>query len=113
LSPSATSAADPAPPEDPAAYDEAALRDAEEEYDESPRRSYAYGERNGQGDEPEAASPQYVDVPGPETITAPEGDSAGGAEPDAAPFAPEETSAAGTKADDGFDDENEDPESEQ
>lgn len=111
LSPSATSAA--APPEDPAAYDEA-RRDAEEEYDESPRRSYAYGERNGQGDEPEA-SPQYVDVPGPEAITAPEGDSAGGSEPDAAPepFAPEETSAAAEKADDGFDDENEDPESEQ
>jgi hypothetical protein len=116
LSPSATSAADPAPPEDPAAYDEAALRDAEEEYDESPRRSYAYGERNGRGDDPDVP-PQYVDVPGPEAITARERrDSAGTSEPGAEPeiFAPEETSAAAADAaKDGFDDENEDPKSEQ
>ena len=100
LSPSAASSAPP----------------PEEARDETPRRSYAYGERNGQGDDPET-SPQYVDVPGPEAITARERrESAGASEPDAEPelFAPEETSAAAASADkDGFDDENEDPESEQ
>ena len=88
----------------------------EEARDEAPRRSYAYGERNGRGDEPDVP-PQYVDVPGPEAITARERrDSAGTSEPGAEPeiFAPEETSAAAADAaKDGFDDENEDPKSEQ
>ena len=63
----------------------------EEARDEAPRRSYAYGERNGRGDEPDVP-PQYVDVPGPEAITARERrDSAGTSEPGAEPeiFAPE------------------------
>ena len=107
-------AASPAAPPEEARFE--AEAEAEAARDEAPRRSYAYGERNGRGDEPDV-SPQYVDVPGPEAITARERrDSAGTSEPGAEPeiFAPEETSAAAADAaKDGFDDENEDPKSEQ
>ena len=109
-------AASPAAPPEEARDEAEAEAEAEAARDEAPRRSYAYGDRNGRGDEPDV-SPQYVDVPGPEAITARERrDSAGTSEPGAEPeiFAPEETSAAAADAaKDGFDDENEDPKSEQ